>query len=448
MLAETTLTLPVLGIGLLAGCTALILVANELGCRAGMTRTGRTLLASGLGVGVLAVSIKVMIIAALGQIDDLGPTPAGIIVRQGVENQVSRIVIEAPIRAVDTHTSSFGTWRPLPHMPKAPKANPTTPEKVTLGQALFFDPNLSVDRTISCASCHVLADGGDDNAPVSTGVKGGRGDRNAPTVLNAAFLSRLFWNGRAASLEAQASGPLVNPLEMAMPSLHAVESRVAETAAYRAKFDAAFGKGSAMSIQNITRAIAAYERTLITPNTPYDLFVRGEDTALTPAALRGMALFDEIGCRNCHMDPVFSSAGTVKSMGVYRRFPVHADDNPFLDKYELLVDGAPAVWRVPGLRNVAATAPYFHNGSVDSLEEAIRVMAVSQLGRVLSDDPEADLKVLTIAVEGVGQGRDLTLIRDRSVSEQEISDLAAFLRSLTASHLSKGRARPLTTIGR
>jgi cytochrome c peroxidase len=145
-----------------------------------------------------------------------------------------------------------------------------------------------------------------------------------------------------------------------------------------------------------------------------------------------MALFDEIGCRNCHMDPVFSAAGTEKPMGTYRSFPVFTEGNGFLAKYDLLHAGAPARYRVPSLRNVALTAPYFHNGSVADLEEAIRVMAVSQTGRVISDDPVADLKLVSGRIPGAEPGRSLRLFQNRALSNTEVSQIAAFLHSLTA----------------
>ena len=327
------------------------------------------------------------------------------------------------------------TWRALPKTPRDPRGNPSTSEKIALGRALFFDTNLSIDRTLSCGSCHILKDGGDDNARYSTGFKGQQGNRNAPTVLNAAFLARLFWDGRASSLERQAEGPFINPVEMAMPSLEAVVERVKETPSYHTAFAEAFPESAPINIRNITRAIGAFERTLVTSDTPYDRFVRGDTAAMSDAALRGMAIFDAVGCRSCHIDPVFSAAGTIKPLGVYRAFPVHQSDNPFLDKYDLLIDSAPARYRVPSLRNVELTAPYFHNGSVTDLEEAIRVMAVSQLDRTLSDDPVEDIRIVSSAVEDTTPGRKLFMMRDRALSNAEISDIAAFLGSLTASTL-------------
>lgn len=435
MLSTSSATLPILTIGLIFGVSTLALVANELGKRVGLPVGPRFVLAGGLGMGVLAVGIKILIIATLSHTGGQAFVDAGSATRVALDTWLPDLSSK-PDKAKPTPAPlGARTWRALPKAPRDPRGNPSTPEKVALGRALFFDTNLSIDRTLSCGSCHVLKDGGDDNARYSTGFKGQQGNRNAPTVLNAAFLARFFWDGRASSLEHQAEGPFTNPVEMAMPSLEAVVERVKETASYQSAFANAFPGKTPINARNVTHAIAAYERTLVTSDTPYDRFVRGDPLAMSDAAIRGMAVFDAAGCRSCHIDPVFSAAGTVKPLGIYRAFPVHQSDNPFLAKYDLLVDGAPARYRVPSLRNVELTAPYFHNGSVTDLEEAIRVMAVSQLGKTLSDDPLADIRIITSPVKDTTPGRKLFMVRDRALSNAEISDIAAFLRSLTASSL-------------
>jgi cytochrome c peroxidase len=151
------------------------------------------------------------------------------------------------------------------------------------------------------------------------------------------------------------------------------------------------------------------------------------DKALTEQQLRGMALFAETGCRSCHVDPTFSSAGTIRPFGIFRRFPLYAG-NPLLEKCDLLVDGKPAAYRVPSLRNVARTAPYFHNGAVASLQEAIRIMAVSQLDKVLSDNERDDMRVTPRR----GDALHLSIEHRHALSTQEIEDIAAFLASLSA----------------
>lgn len=424
--------LPVLVLGLIVGVSALALVANELGKRVSLSFPARLLLSGGLGMGVLSIAIKVVIVAALSQTDGQALAATGLAARNAVEGWFPEAEHATPAATVSRTPAGLRTWRALPRHAPAPRENPTTPDKVALGRMLFHDRNLSLDRSLSCASCHRLADGGDDDARYSTGHLGQTGDRNAPTVLNAAFLRRLFWDGRARSLEQQAAGPLLNPVEMAMPSLAAVARRVKENPAYAPLFARAFPGADPIRPDTITRAIAAYERTLITPDAPYDRYIRGDDDALSAAALRGMVLFDETGCRGCHIDPVFSAAGTEKPLGIFRTFPIYQRDNPYLQRYDLLVDGRPARFRVPSLRNVARTAPYFHNGAVDTLEEAIRVMAVSQLGRRLSDDPAADMRLVSHQVDGSEPGRNIAMFRNRALSATEIADIAAFLRALSA----------------
>ena len=429
--------LPALVLGLIIGISCLALIANELGKRANLSLPARFLLSGALGLGVLSVGIKVLIVSVLSLSNSQALAATGTAAREAMADWLPASQTLPETEGISTQPTGLRTWRALPETPPEPRDNRITPEKVALGRMLFHDVNLSLDRTLSCASCHALAEGGDDNRRYSVGYLYQIGDRNAPTVLNAAYLTRLFWDGRAPSLERQAEGPFLNPVEMAMPSLAEVEARVRENPLYLSMFEEAFPGETSITSSNITRAIAAYERTLVTPDTPYDRFIRGEDAALSPAALRGMALFDEVGCRGCHMDPVFSAAGTEKPMGVYRRFPVHQEGNPYLETYDLLLDGRPARFRVPSLRNVALTAPYFHNGAVSELEEAIRIMAVSQLGREVSNDPLADLKVISRQVVDTTPGRNIGLIDNRALSDREVRDIAAFLRSLSATSLPR-----------
>lgn len=409
----------------LAGIIALLLVANELGRRAKMALPGRLALIGGLGFGVIAFTIKVGLVFYLG---NLTTDEVANIRSWKFHSSVPRPMVFVPKKAHPiVPFPSLKGWRALPKQVRSPANNPSTIDKIKLGKKLFFDVRLSADNSLSCASCHILPQGGDDNAQFSTGIHGQKGSRNAPTVWNAAFLTRFFWDGRASSLEAQAKGPLVNPVEMGMASLAAVEHTVRAIPAYNRVFRQVFGNVQPVSIDNIVKAIAAYERTLITPNTPYDRFVRGDDQALTKQQIRGMALFKATGCRNCHMDPTFSSAGRIKPLGVYRPFPIHTD-NHFIKKYDLLVDGKRQKYRVPSLRNVTLTAPYFHNGSVHSLEEAIKVMAVSQLQKVISERSEDDINISWPE----GKIRRLTLTRNHALSQSEIRDIAAFLQSLSA----------------
>jgi cytochrome c peroxidase len=275
-------------------------------------------------------------------------------------------------------------------------------------------------------------------------VGGQVGSRNAPTVWNSGFQSVLFWDGRAASLEDQAKGPPVNPREMGMPSLEAVEQRVKDNPSYREAFAKAFGADQPITIKQISGAIAAYERTLITTDTPYDRFVRGDENALSPAQLRGMALFQSVGCILCHSGPNFSGASVFDSPPApLRLFPVF-DSPKYVNRYNLSKDtgaNAPgskqAVWRIPSLRNVALTAPYFHNGSVDNLPEAVRIMATVQRGKRISNDAN-DNKTI------VWSSRDQTLMRIEAapLNDRDVDDIVAFLKSLSSdSILARGKSK-------
>jgi len=289
--------------------------------------------------------------------------------------------------------SMASAWDVLPTTAPAPADNPTTDEKVELGKMLYHDPRLSSTGTVSCASCHNTMLGGEDNRPNSMGVNGQTGGRSAPTVWNAAFNAVQFWDGRAPSLEAQAAGPVTNPIEMGMKDWDAVVARLKTIKGYNEAFAKAFGDDS-VSKDNATKAIAAYERTLITPNSPYDKYVSGDKEALSEQQVRGMNKVADLGCTTCHSGAAFNGAGS------FQRFPVH--DNPyFAAQYHFKKDKGLAevtkneadehLFKVPTLRNIALTAPYFHNGSVQTLDEAVKVMAKVQLDKDLSKEEIADI---------------------------------------------------------
>lgn len=291
----------------------------------------------------------------------------------------------------------------LPTTAPAPADNPTTEEKVALGQMLYHDPRLSSTGTVSCSSCHNTMLGGEDNRPNSMGVNGQTGGRSAPTVWNAAFNAVQFWDGRAASLEEQAAGPVTNPIEMGMKSWDDVVARLNSIEGYQEAFAKAFGTGSTISKDNATKAIAAYERTLITPNSPYDRYAAGDSFALTEQQVRGMNKAVELGCTGCHSGPAFNGAGT------FQRFPIN-DNAYFAAQYHFKQDKGLAevtkkdedahLWKVPTLRNIALTAPYFHNGSVKTLDRAVFVMGKLQLGKDLSKEEVADIVAFLNALTG------------------------------------------------
>jgi cytochrome c peroxidase len=295
---------------------------------------------------------------------------------------------------------SQGAWQALPDKAPEPADNPTTPAKVELGKMLYFDPRFSSTGSVSCFSCHNVMEGGDDHMPTSIGVHGQKGGRNAPTVWNAAFHSVQFWDGRAATLEDQAKGPPVNPIEMGMENLNAVLGRVRNIPGYKPYFEKAFGPGDVITVDNAARAVAAYERTLITPDSAYDRYAKGDAKAMSPQQVRGLETFAATGCTSCHSGPAFNGPALPVGTGFFMKFPTFAD-SPYVAKYDLISDtgrfnatGAEAdrnMWRVPTLRNLIYTAPYMHNGAVKTLPEAVRVMASTQLNRTLTDPEVADI---------------------------------------------------------
>jgi cytochrome c peroxidase len=297
----------------------------------------------------------------------------------------------------------------LPDVAPAPADNPTTAAKVELGKMLYFDSRLSSSGNVSCFSCHNVMEGGDDHRPTSIGVHGHVGGRNAPGVWNAAFLSSQFWDGRAATLEAQAKGPPANAIEMGMPNLDAVIGRVRNIPGYRPYFEQAFGAGEVVTMDNVARAIAAYERTLITPGSAYDKFAQGDATALSEQQRRGLETFAEVGCTGCHQGPNFSGPPMPAGSGFFMKFPTFPD-SPYVKKYDFASDPGRAsstgdeadknVWRVPGLRNLVYTAPYFHNGLVHTIDEAVRVMASTQLNRTLEDAQVTDIVAFLATLSG------------------------------------------------
>ncbi len=300
-------------------------------------------------------------------------------------------------------------WQALPGKAPEPADNPTTPEKVELGRMLYFDPRFSETGTVSCNSCHNLMLGGEDNRAFSMGVHGKTGGRSAPTVWNAAFASSQFWDGRAATLEEQAKGPVVNPVEMGMSDLEVAMNRVRAIPGYKPYFERAFGGDNPMTVDNAAKAVAAFERTMITPDSPYDRFVKGDKKALSEQQQRGMQSFAEIGCTSCHSGPAFSGPAVASGSLFLMKFPTY-EDSDYVAKYDFKKDqgrfevtGKDAdrhMFKVPTLRNIALTAPYFHNGSVQTLDEAVRVMGKVQLNQELSDAQVADLVAFLNALTG------------------------------------------------
>ena len=278
-------------------------------------------------------------------------------------------------------------FKPLPSAEEMQKLRPFTDEQVKLGHQLWYEPRLSKGNTVSCNSCHNLASAGVDNMPTSQGHKGQFGGRNSPTALNAALLGMQFWDGRAADVEEQAGGPLVNPVEMANDSQEAAAAKIAKIPEYQELFKTAFPEDGAVSFKNITTALGAFERTLLTP-TRWDEYLKGNVSALSEQERKGVRAFMDNGCIACHSGVnlggnSFQKFGLVK--GPYWKFI----EDPKRDKGRADVTKKTEdefFFRVPGLRNVAKTYPYFHNGSVWELDKAVNIMGMAQLGKELSKE--------------------------------------------------------------
>lgn len=285
-------------------------------------------------------------------------------------------------------------FKALPLKPEFPKDNPQSIAKIELGKKLFFDPRLSKDGTISCNSCHNVMAGGDDDRATSVGIKGQIGGRSAPTVWNSAFNTVQFWDGRKNTLEEQAKGPLTNPIEMGMESHDEVMKRISSFSEYVNDFNKVFGKNS-LTIDNYAKAVASFERTLITPNSRFDQYMKGNKKALTADEIKGMKLVEEIGCTACHAGPNFNGEGLKVGEGNFQKFPMF-ENKEIEAKYGFTNDlgrfnftkndDDKNFFRVPTWRNVALTAPYFHNGKVQTLSEAVKTMAKLQLDKDLKDE--------------------------------------------------------------
>ncbi len=289
-------------------------------------------------------------------------------------------------------------FQPIPLTPPELPGNAASPAKVELGKMLYFDPRLSASHAISCNSCHSIGLGGADAEPTSIGHRWQRGGRNAPTVFNAVFNHAQFWDGRAKDLEQQAGGPIANPVEMASPEAHIAE-QLKGTHGYRDVFAKAFpGEPDPITLGNVQKAIAVFEATLITPGAPFDRFLKGEANALSPSQKEGLTLFMDRGCASCHNGiniggSMYAPFGVVEKPG--------AEILPPADKGRFVVTKTASdeyVFKVPTLRNIALTAPYFHSGQVWDLQQAVAVMSASQLGIQLSAD---DVKKITAFLDAL-----------------------------------------------
>jgi len=304
--------------------------------------------------------------------------------------------VEPPKITIDP--SELTAFAPLPaEVPAAGGA--ATDDLVALGKMLYFEPRLSKSQKISCNSCHDLATYGVDNQPTSDGHKGQLGDRNSPTVFNAAAHFVQFWDGRAPDVEAQAKGPVLNPVEMAMPAEPVVVKVLESMPEYVDLFKRAFpGDKKPVSYDNMAKAIGAFERKLMTPSR-WDQFLKGDATALTPEEQAGFKTFVAVGCKTCHAGALLGGSFYQK-LGVAKPFPRSEDPG----RAKLTKNEADkGVFKVPSLRNIEKTGPYFHDGKTPDLDQAVRDMGEYQLGRPLTAEETRQiidfLKVLTGTID-------------------------------------------------
>jgi cytochrome c peroxidase len=314
---------------------------------------------------------------------------------------VAAVLFAGPVAAQDgLLETARSLFEPIPQQPPEIEGIPSTPERIELGKMLYFEPRLSESHAISCNTCHIVGLGGVDMLETSLGHRWQQGPRNAPTVLNSVFNSAQFWDGRAADLEEQARGPLINPIEMATTHDHVVEMLNA-IPGYAGVFRAAYPDADdPITIENVADAIALYEATLITPGAPFDRYLEGDPDALTAEQKEGLQLFIDNGCAGCHGGinvggNMYAPFGVVEKPG--------AEFLPREDKGRFEVTKTPSdeyVFKVPTLRNIARTPPYFHTGKSWDLRQAVAVMGASQLGIELSDDEVDKITAFLHALTG------------------------------------------------
>ncbi len=317
-------------------------------------------------------------------------------------------------------------FRPLPAEPPIPASNPQSAARVALGKRLYFDTTLSYSGRVSCQSCHDLSRGGEDGQAFSRGALGTQTRRSTPTLWNAAFQTIYFYDGRAASLEAAIEEHLLAADIMAMPNRATVTGRLRSLVAYRKAFAEAYGGKNVLEYQQVAQALASFVRTLVTPDSDFDRYLKGDKEALTPLARLGFKTFVERGCAACHF--WVNMAGPVPGLnfkqgeGFYELFPT-VRGTVYERQYGLLADmgrylvtgddSDRYMWRVQSLRNVALTAPYFHNGSVNDLAEAVRLMSRVQFGIELST---AEVEAIVAFLETL-TGKRPALIEDNRTPE-------------------------------
>lgn len=296
---------------------------------------------------------------------------------------------------VDLSEAFLPMFQPLPASAPAPD-NELTDAKIDLGRMLYYENRISKGEKLSCNSCHKLDAYGQDNLPFSPGHEGKLGGRSSPSTYNAAIHIAQFWDGREPTVEAQAKGPVLNPVEMGMPSADFVVKVLKSMPGYVEAFKAAFpGEADPVTYDNFGKAVGAFERKLLTPSK-WDTFLKGDKTALTAEEKKGFATFAKTGCVTCH-----NGAGVggmmYQKLGLVKSWP-DLKDNGRADVTKN--DGEKFFFKVPSLRNITETAPYLHDGSVKTLEEMVKMMAEYQLGKQLTDEETASIITFLKALKG------------------------------------------------
>jgi cytochrome c peroxidase len=297
------------------------------------------------------------------------------------------------------HAAAFDYLQPLPDKPLVPENNPLSADKIALGKKLFFDKRLSASNTLSCNDCHNLSEGGDNNQASAIGDSGQPTRRNPPTLLNIGLQTVLYWDGRSKNLEEQTVDHLQDPHIMGNTDDTALIERLSKDSDYVKSFMNTFKSAHGVQLKNIAKALASFQRSLMTPDSPFDQFIKGDKKAISKKAQRGIQVFNDTGCLACHFGVNFAGPAPGPAMGMgdgfYELFPNNLGSK--YDKSHKLIDdlgryhfskdpGEKYMWRVPPLRNIALTAPYFHNGSAKTLEEAVTIMAKTQTDKVLTKD--------------------------------------------------------------
>lgn len=290
---------------------------------------------------------------------------------------------------------------------------------VKLGYQLYFDKRLSYDDTVSCNTCHdiMYKRGGVDGAKTSSSVDGTQGRRNALSVWNSKFFSVYSWDGKNSSILEQAKGSIIDPAKMGMEDHEVTLDKIKKINGYKSLFKEAYpNDANPITADNLAGAIAEFVKTLVALNSPYDKYKAGDKTALTSLAVRGMNKFNELGCVSCHSGDHFAGPKLSAGQGHFKKFPVFSNEE-LEEKHNLIEDqgvyertsksGDESVWRVPSLRNVAITAPYLHNGSIETLDEVVTVMAKLQLNKILTAN---DKKTLVAFLESLNS--DLPQIKE------------------------------------